>query len=270
MRKKYNHLTGLLLLTLFAACNEEEIQPFSEKPGVNFMEKTTDSGGEILWGNGYTNLNSVLDFTSLYSNGGYGMTESDITLRVQLEGRISATPLKVRFKVLPVEGFDTPHITVPADGVEIKAGEYFADAVFIYERPEALDKEYLAQIAVDYENSDVVAGTKERQTYTLIIQDTFKWEMMSVENREEWDTYFIPIVGAYGPEKVRFLLYAFGKIGEKLDDVCWYTVNNYYPDFYGLQRYMPQVREILDTYNTEHPDAKVREADGTFVAFPEQ
>lgn len=269
MRKKYNYLIGFLLLTLFTACNEEEIQPFSEKPGVNFMEKTTNSEDEISWGNGYTNLNSTLDFTSLYSNGKYGITEGDITLRVQLEGQLSETPLKVRFKVLPIEGFDLPHVTIPTDGVEIKAGEYFADAVFTYKRPETLDKEYRAKIAIDYENSDVVAGTKERQTYMLIIQDIFKWEMMSVENREEWDTHFISIVGTYGPEKVRFLLYALGKIGEKLDDVCWYTVNNYYPTYYGLQKYMPEVREILDTYNTEHPNAKVQETDGTFVTFPE-
>lgn len=268
MRKKYNYLIGFLFLALFSACNEEEVQPFSEKPGVNFMERVI-SQNNINWGNGYTNLNSTLDFAALYSAGNYGITENDIILRVQLEGQFSATPLKVKFTVLPVEEFDLPHIIIPADGVEIKAGEYFAEAVFTYKRPETLDKEYRAKIAIDYENSDVVAGTKERQTYTFIIQDMFKWEMMSVESREEWDTHFTSILGVYGPEKVRFLLYAFGKLGKDLEDVSWYTVNNYYPTYYGLQKYMPQVREALATYNTEHPDAKVQEADGTLVTFPE-
>ncbi len=268
MRKKYIYLTGLLFLTLFGACNEEEVQPFSEKPGVNFMERYM-SGSNITWGNGYTNLKTSLDFTSLYSSGQYGITEGDITLRVQLEGLLSETPLKVRFKVLPVEGYDLPHITVPEEGVEIKAGEYHADAVFVYKRPETLDKEYQAAIAIDYEHSDVVAGTAERQTYTLIIQDSFTWEDMSVESKVEWDTHFVPIIGAYGPEKVRFLMYAFGTIGKSLKDVCWYTVNNYYPIYYGLQKYMPQVREALATYNAEHPDSPAQEADGTPITFPE-
>lgn len=47
MKKKYNYLIGLLFATLFAACSEEEVQPFSDAPGVNFMERTVASNGKV-------------------------------------------------------------------------------------------------------------------------------------------------------------------------------------------------------------------------------
>ncbi len=272
MKKKYNYLIGLLFATLFAACSEEEVQPFSDAPGVNFMERTVASNGKVSWGEGYTKLSLSVNFVdSFYAKGIYGVEEREIPLRVQLEGRLSDTPLKVKFKVLPVveeeEEYDLPEVIVPEEAVEIKPGEYTAYATFIYKRPAVLGKEYRARIAIDYENSDVVAGTKERQYYTLSIQDTFKWSSMYIESKEEWDTYYASLLGDFGEEKVRFLMYVMkAVIGANFDYACYYTVNG--PAAYGFQRYMQNIKDALEAYNAEHPDAPAKEADDTLITFP--
>ena len=270
MKKKYNYLIGLLFATLFAACSEEEVQPFSDAPGVNFMERTVASNGKVSWGEGYTALSLSVNFVdSFYAKGIYGVEEREIPLRVQLEGLLNDTPLKVKFKVLPVEKeeYDLAEVIVPEEPVEIKAGEYTVDATFIYKRPAVLGKEYRARIAIDYENSDVVAGTKERQYYTLSIQDTFKWDSMYIESKEEWNTYYAPFFGEFGEEKVRFLMYVMkAVIGASFDYACYYTVNG--PASYGFQRYVQNIKDVLETYNAEHPDAPAKEADGTLITFP--
>ena len=66
MKKKYNYLIGLLFATLFAACSEEEVQPFSDAPGVNFMERTVASNGKVSWGEGYTALSLSVNFVDSF------------------------------------------------------------------------------------------------------------------------------------------------------------------------------------------------------------
>ncbi len=270
MKKKYNHyLTGLLFLTFFAACNKEDVQPFSERQGINFMERT-EKDNEISYGDGYTNLSTHINYITAYSNS-YEQSEiKEITLRVKLEGLLSDTPLKVKFKILPVEGYDIADVSVPETGIEIKSGEYTADITVGYRKPAVAEKTYKAQIAIDYENSDVVAGTKERQLYTLIIEDAFVWSTMKVTSQEEWEKYFKTVLGDYGTQKVRFLIYAFKQLNLNLESASMYT-KDYpsYADRYGLQAYMPRVIEFLNAYNAEHSDAQVQESDGTPVTFPQ-
>ena len=57
-------------------------------------------------------------------------------------------------------------------------------------KPEVADTEYRAILTFDYENSDVVPGTKERQQYTIILKDETDWESMLVENEDEWNSYY--------------------------------------------------------------------------------
>ena len=270
MKKKYTYLIGLLFVALFAACSEEEVQPFSDAPGVNFMERTVDNSGRVSWSEGYTALSLSVNFVdSFYSKGIYGVKDRRIPLRIQLEGRLNDTQLKVKFKVLPVEKeeYDLAEVIVPDEAVEIKPGEYTAYATFIYKRPAVLGKEYRARITIDYENSDVVAGTKERQYYTLSIQDTFKWSSMYVKSKEEWNTHYAPLLGEFGEEKVRFLMYIMkAVIGASFDNTCYYTVNGSASN--GFQRYTQRIKDALEAYNAEHPEEPVKEANGTPVIFP--
>lgn len=261
-------LWAVAALSAFTACNEETVQPFSAEAGINFLEP---AGSSSAWTEGYTGLSYAIDFMSIYEKGSYGVEDGTFTLRVALEGRLSDIPYKVRFKVEPVEGYDTPVISVPSEATEIAAGEYTADAVFSYQKPEQYNTTYRAYIVFDYENSDVVAGTKERQKFLVEIKNAFDYtEDMYVSTMEEWEEVYEPILGKYGEEKMRFLIAVLTKLRTTLEDAAYYTY--YYPSYaqyYGLQGYMQNVRDALNEYNAEHPDAPVREADGTPVTFPE-
>lgn len=268
MKKKYNHhLIGLLLLTLFVACNEEEVQSFSDKPGVNFMEYVgTTTGGEEIWSDGYLNLFKYANSFADYPDDDFGSVKDiKIRLGIKLEGLISETPLKVKFKVLPVEDYDLPDIILPEEDVEIKAGEYTTYVTLPCKAPTVLDKQFKAQLTFDYENSDVVPGTYERQKYEITVEDSFRWDLMSVESKEEWEQYFKPVLGDFGQQKVRFFAYAFKQLGLDLEMYSMYFVLYSYD---LISDEMPSVKNILDNYNAEHPDEQVKESDGTPVTFP--
>lgn len=269
MKQKYSYAIALLLAASFTACNEEEVQTFSDKPGVNFLERY-ESSNNVSWGNGYTNLYKAIDYFDVYASGEYEKTEGEVPVRIQLEGRLSETPLKVKFKAQPVQDFGELEIMVPEESVEIKAGEYTVDAVIKYKKPSDYDKEFRAQVVIDYANSDVVAGTKERQAYEIRVIDEFKLEKMYLNSIDEWETYYQPYLGDYGPEKIRFVL---SVLKNNFDSACWYSVYYYiYPDyvsFYGIPRYMPEVIAALETYNNNHPGAELKEHDGTPVTFPQ-
>lgn len=265
--KKYSFIAlSIIAFAGFTSCNEETVEPFTAEAGINFLEPT---GSSDSWGTGYSNLFYTGDFFTLYNNGLYGQESNDFRLRVALEGRLAPTAHKVRFLVEPVEGYATPEITIPEDGVEIVAEEYTADATFSYKKPAQYSTEYRANIVFDYANSDVVAGTTERQKFLVIVKDEFKWSSMYVENRAEWDEAFVPVLGAFGEEKVRFLTATFAQLGKSLLYASYYTKYDYYAEYYGLQASMPQVIQALNDYNAEHPDSPVKEADGTLVTFPE-
>ncbi len=269
MKQKYSYAIALWLAASFTACNEEEVQTFSDKPGINFLERY-ESSNNVSWGNGYTHLYSTVNYYDIYASGKYEMTEGEVPIRVQLEGRLSEIPLKVKFKAQPVDGFGELEVTVPEEAVEIKAGEYTANTVIKYKKPSSYDKEFRAQIVIDYANSDVIAGTKERQSYLIRVIDEFKPEKMHLNSFDDWNDYYQSCLGDYGPEKIRFVL---SVIKDWFDSACYYSV--YYRDYpnyvsyYGIPKYMPEVIAALETYNNEHPGAELKEHDGTPVTFPQ-
>ena len=95
----------------------------------------------------------------------------------------------------------------PKDSV-IKAGEYYVRMAVLVERPAVYNKEYQVKITFDYANSDVVAGSKERQSIILKASDKYEitQQNMGVGSEEEWNSTFGPYIGVYGPVKVRFIL----------------------------------------------------------------
>lgn len=266
MNAIYKLLTVLTILLTLSACHQEEISPFTGQPGVNFMGRSGD-GDNIYWSEDYTALSYATDFLSFYKNGQYGVTMGKFALRVRLEGRISDHPLKVAFKMLPVADYETPEIHLPQEPVVIPAGAYEAEAEFTYIRPAQTGREYRAQIAIDYDASDVVPGTYERQLFTIFIADTFPWNLMSVASQEEWVSTYKPYLGDFGPEKLRFILSVVGET--KLKSVT--SWNRYGPAYteYFINTVKGDIINALNKYNAEHPDAPVREADGTLVSFPE-
>ena len=51
----------------------------------------------------------------------------------------------------------------------------------------------------DYANSDVVAGTKERQKVKVTVKDVTDWGGMYVSDEDEWNAYYSDVLGKYGP-----------------------------------------------------------------------
>ena len=77
------------VLLAFTSCKEEEVEPFSEAPGLNFMA-SDGYGGFYDSGNSYENLSSVVDFFSLYAQEKtMDLSYYDVKVCLQLEGRIS-------------------------------------------------------------------------------------------------------------------------------------------------------------------------------------
>ena len=87
------------VLLAFTSCKEEEVEPFSGAPGLNFMA-SDGYGGFYDSGNSYENLSSVVDFFGLYAQEKtMDLSYYDVKVCLQLEGRISDKPLKIKHTV---------------------------------------------------------------------------------------------------------------------------------------------------------------------------
>lgn len=254
-------MTSFLALSL-TGCKEEEVQPFDSDPGINFLAPNGRGG----FTDDYTNLKATCNFFDYYlAKHDIDIENADIQLCLQLEGRLSDKPLNIKLKAEPVEGYEMPDLVMPADSI-LEAGAYRRTFTIGCKRPKEYDKEYKAIISVDYDNSDVVAGTMERQQFELTVTDATDWAMMNVETPEEWNEAYSSVLGQYGPVKVRFMQAALGKLdytSSRIQNLYYYT--QYYPA-YGFKRVIEDLKTALQEYNSTH-DKPLTEADGTLVTF---
>ena len=252
----------LCLTALLPSCNEEQIAPFSAERGINFL--AWDAWGELE--DNYQNLSTTVNFYNYYAAKGMAFTDTTTQVGVQLEGLMSDQPVNVRLKVVADEDYPLADVTVPGDSA-IAPGEYRRTITVGIRKPEVADTEYRAILTFDYENSDVVPGTKERQRYTIILKDETDWDSMLVDNEDEWNSYYAETLGEFGAVKVRFILVAMGEAGYTADNVTTiYNLTQMMPT-YGFGRYMSVLNDALDEWNSTH-DEPLAEADGTLVTFP--
>ena len=269
MKKIYYSILTLLCVSLFVACQKEEVYTFIGEPGINFTSQayelgqlpttTTDPDDPDL-------LVYTSDYAAHFSEGRYGDKYDTIYVQAKLEGTLQDRPLRVNLKAEPVKGVAFPNLVIAQDSV-VKPGEYFVRIQVLVERPNIIDSTFQAKLTFDYENSDVVAGSEERQSITLEASDTYELNSnnMFVDTEDDWNYYYGDILGTYGPEKARFILSVFGS-----RTVSLYMYTNYYPNVpaNGFAGNMEQLITALNEYNATHPDAPVQEADGTLVTFP--
>lgn len=270
MKRIYYAILMLLCVSFFAACEQEEVYTFIGAPGINF---TSQSYTEGQMPNDYTGdpddpdlMGYVSSYEAHYGKGWYGDKYDTIYIQAKLEGVMQDRPLRVNLKAEPVEGVAFPNMIIGRDSV-IQPGKYWLRIRVLVERPAILDSTYQAKFTFDYENSDVVPGSEERQSIILEAHDTYEVnaENMYVSSIEEWNTYYGDVLGPYGPEKARFIYSVF--MGRT---ATLYMYTNYYPTVpdYGFAGNMEQLITALNEYNAAHPDAPVQEADGTLVTFP--
>lgn len=269
MKKLFNYMMFMSLLLAFSACEEEEVMTFDAERGVNFVNYNA-SYNEYT--DDYERLKAEYNFYEQYAKEA-SMVLQPCTLYVglQLEGNFSDKPIKVKIKSEPVEGFEMPDVTLPEE-VVIEAGAYQANFPVVCSQPKDYEKEYKVKLSIDYSNSDVVAGTKERQSYEISISDKTNFEDMYVANEEEWNASYAEYLGNYGGTKVRFIFADFASYGPEYgySFVCTtyrYTQIGGYYEWYGFYNYGYYVWEDLATYNATH-DTPLCEPDGTPVEFP--
>lgn len=252
----------LCLTALLPSCNEEQIAPFSSERGINFL--AWDAWGQLE--DNYQNLTTIVNFYSYYVTKGMAFADTTTRVGVQLEGLMSDQPVNIRLKVIEDEDYPLADVIVPGDSA-IAPGEYRRTITVDICKPEVVDTEYRAILTFDYENSDVVPGTKERQQYTIILKDETVWEDMYVASEEEWNSWYASTLGSYGPVKVRFIMAALGELGYSYDNVKqMYNLTQMMPT-YGFAYYLDDIVAVLDEWNSTH-DEPLAEADGTPVTFP--
>lgn len=252
-------------LLALASCKEQEVETFSGERGINFIVPNSDASKEDL----YENLYSTCDFYDYYvTKGKIDLDYVDVKVALKLEGPLSDQPLKIRLKAEPVEGAEMADLEMPGDSV-LGPGEYKRTMTIRVKRPAEYDKEYQAVIKVDYDNSDFVAGTMERQQYKLTVRDEANMQDMEAESIDDWNQKFSATLGNYGPVKIRFIRAALGAQGYTSTSISYkYYYTLYYPTYGFNANLMTTLRDALKEYNDTH-DKPLSEADGTPVTFPE-
>ena len=268
MKRLSKYIIIVCLLFACISCNQEEVATFDSVRGVNFVLYNANYNE---YTDDYEKLKSEYNFYDDYARQGT-LTLNPCTLHVglQLEGTFSESPIRVKIKAEPVEGFDMPEITLPEE-VVIEAGEYQANFSVLCQQPKYYEKEYRVKLSIDYANSDVIAGTKERQSYEITISDKINWKDMYVENEEQWNADFAEYLGNYGGTKARFVIVSLVDLYQaSYSDLCsmyYYTQIGGYYEWYGFYYYGYDVYYYLEEYNSNQ-DTPLCEPDGTPVEIP--
>lgn len=268
MKKLFNYMMFMSLLLTFSACEEEEVMTFDAERGINFVNYDANYD---QYTDDYKRLVAEYDFYKQYAKeASMELKPCTLSVGLQLEGNFSDKPLKVKIKAEAIEGYEMPEITLPEE-VVIEAGSYQANFPVICSQPKDYEKDYKAKLVIDYVNSDVKAGTKERQTYEISVSDKTNFKEMWVENETEWNADFAEYLGNFGGTKVRFVFASLAKLyGNSYNNTC--TIYRYTQIggsylFYGFYYYGYDVYYDLEDYNSTH-DEPLCEPDGTLVEIP--
>lgn len=275
MKTIFNYITILSLLFAFVGCTEEEVMTFDGERGVNFV--VYDAGYD-KYTDDYENLVSEHNFITDYSTSkAMELDPYQIAIGVQLEGTYSEQPIRIKVKAEAVEGYEMAEVELPEE-IIIEPGEYQANFVVACKQPLTYNKEYKTKLVFDYANSDVVAGTKERQAYIITAVDKAIWEDMYLESLEDWNQKISPYLGTAGEVKIRFIYAALARhIYWGSQNYSYVMVNESFYWAYGVNRpswgfsatEMNLLRSELELYNTEHA-TPLAELDGTLVTFPDE
>lgn len=265
MKTIYNLYLILLAAILYSSCTKEEVYSFAGEPAINFTSQdyvlgqkpTTQKDPDNPDQMGYTS-----EFSTHYKKGQFTDKYDTVYVKAKLEGTLQDRPLRVNLSCEAVKGYDMPTLVLSKDSV-IKAGEYYLKIAVLVGRHAEYNKEYQAKITFDYANSDVVAGSKERQFVILKASDKFEINNtnMGIADEKEWNKIFAPHLGAYGPVKVRFILSVFKDRATSLFVSTTYGWGSGFDKPANVE----QLRKALEEYNAKY--GTLKEPDGTIVTF---
>lgn len=261
-------LKNILFLSLFlcsavlTSCKEEEVQPFTGETGVNFLGYRSDTG---TWSSNPTFLSKDINFFDSLKMDKFPLEVLEVPMRIAIEGLTSSKDLKVTFKTESVEGQPLANIELPASAT-VKAGMNYAEFTVKLLAPGSDQPTKAARITVDYANSDLVAGTKDRQSFTFTVKDVAPKNYQNQVLEPMFIETFEKHLGKYGPIKHRFLVLAAGG-NEKFVLAVAYSALVPQQPMNGLPGLLPDFRKALQEYNAKH-STPLKEADGTLVELP--
>ncbi|MDO4770443.1 hypothetical protein [Porphyromonas sp.] len=262
-------LSALSISALVSSCKQQEVQPFTGETGVNFLGHDT-TGKE--WDTGTNFLSKEINFFDSLKLETFPLDAMEAPMRIAIEGKTPTRDLKIKLKALPVEGQEEAKVELP-EYVIVKSGENHADFSVKLLAPEPDQQPESVRIGVDYDNSDVVAGVKDRQAFTFTLKDVAVKHYLDQVPEQKFIEAFEKHLGKYGPVKHRFAVAATKPVPPNSPaeiftlKVAYSALYPSYPD-YGLPSVLPLYRKALKEYNAKHL-TPLKEADGTLVEFPE-
>ncbi len=228
MKKRYDLL---LLWILLASCTQNEVFEYNYPlAGIQFD---------------YEPKNMEMSYNFSFQHDGdyyYGddFQRDTINLKIALTGFSSNQAHSFSLKAVPLEGTDdVPLASVEFCGPYIfKAGQLKDTIQLILLRPEKRG-EYAVGITFDLSDTpELEIGVKERSIYRIHITDRYP-------KPTYWDDPLSKrYLGEFSEEKYAFFI-----------SVLHILYDYDYIRYYG-RSYNQQLRQALDKYNAEHPDAK--------------
>lgn len=275
MKFRYILSSLALIITLFA-CKQEEVQGFIGEAGVVFMSYNSITKD---WEHSATYLKRDINFFSEITEEKFPVDFVEVPMRVGIEGKTPTKDLRVKFRAEAIKDQEQLEVELPQD-VVVKAGTSYAEFKLKVYNPGS-DKGQSLRFIVDYANSDVVAGLKDRQEFIFTGVDIAikSYEDYGVTEEQYIET-FERHLGKYGSVKHRFLISVTKTIPEFIEQkietpaetfryrVAYSTLVPSNPN-YGLPGSLEHYRKALREYNSKH-ESPLAEADGTPVTLPEE
>lgn len=238
---------AFILLGCLTACHEYKMVKYNEKPAINFAT-LTDYDGEVDFSAG--NLWTQYRYT--YNN---GIQDTLSGVIVVVQGNLEHDPLLVTLRANAVDDALMPEVDFLRN-CHIPSGSYYDSVLVVIKCPELSDTLYAVDIVFDYEKSDAIAGTVEKQAFRIEVYNQV-WSSLKF-TAEKWEEKLAPIVGSFSRVKAKFLLDLYGQWG------------------YGSLEELAEDLEESDTaflnkklqaYNDAHPGNPLKDEFGNLVVF---
>ncbi|SPY35487.1 Uncharacterised protein [Porphyromonas cangingivalis] len=265
MKRQYKLLLLLCAtLCLLHACKEENVETFSGDTGVVFK---SFGGVDIDNDDFEVNINLFEYFAK--QQFGYPLEKFEIPVKLSIEGHTPTKRLRVKVIAQTVKNTEPMKMEIP--DVYFEPGKNSTEFKLRILSLDKYDVLMGAKIAIDYAESDVVAGVKGRQDVrlTIIDQAVKTHERARQFTEEDFLDSFEKHLGKYGPVKHRFLV-SIPPI-QQIPFIDRVVYSHIYPDQkeYGLEGALPEFKKKLAEYNTTHPETPLKEPDGSLVTLPE-
>lgn len=182
-----------LIIGCLTACQEYEMEKYSEKPAVNFA---------LLDEYGYLRDEAAalaMTFRFTYEQ---GLEDSIRGVMVMRQGLIDDQPLEVALKTQAVANAYAAEAVVLGK-CYIPSGEYLDQVQALVKCPEIEDSTYVIDLAIDYTNSNAGAGIAEKQTFRIYVVNQV-WKSTGI-TPQIWESSFAQYVGEFSRVKAKFI-----------------------------------------------------------------